>query len=66
MVDNLVFVQVDDIHQIDLFQTPHVVLQNPNDKDLNEAKRKKKTNKKMSLIEYTIYFFKGVFRRITI
>ncbi len=42
MVDNLMFVQVDDIHQIDLFQTPHVVLQNPNDKDLNEAKMKKK------------------------
>jgi hypothetical protein len=66
MVDNLMFVQVDDIHQIDLFQTLHVVLQNPNDKDLNEAKMKKKTNKKMSLIEYTIYFLKGVFRRITI
>jgi hypothetical protein len=39
------FVQVDDIHQIDLFQTLHVVLQNLDHKVLNEAKITKKNRK---------------------
>jgi hypothetical protein len=58
------FVQVDDIHQIGLFQTLHIVPQNRDYKDLNEAKIK--TNKKMLLVEYTKYLLKRIFRRITI
>jgi hypothetical protein len=38
------FVQVDDIHQIDLFHMLHIVLQNLDYKNLKQAKIK--TNKK--------------------